>query len=91
MSSNFITGLGIAGNIVVVVSYFPQIRKILATKKAEDISLPMWALYVIGDLMLLIYSIATDDTIFTMLFTLFTIENLVVLYLAFKYAKVKPQ
>jgi MtN3 and saliva related transmembrane protein len=88
MASTFITGLGIAGNFVVVASYFPQIQKIIVTKKSEDISLPMWALYVLGDLMLLIYSIATNDTIFTMLFILFTIENIVVLYLAFKYAKV---
>lgn len=89
MNSAFITGLGITGNIIVVVSYFPQIHKILVTKKAEDISIPMWMLYVVGDLLLLAYSIATNDIIFIMLFILFTIENLLVLYLTYKYAKVK--
>lgn len=89
MSENMITGLGVVGNILVVVSYLPQIRKIIVTKSAEDLSLGMWGLYVLGDLCLLIYSISTGDSIFTALFTLFTVENLVVFYLALKYGKVK--
>lgn len=89
MSENVITSLGVIGNILVVVSYLPQIRKIIVTKSAEDLSLGMWALYVLGDICLLVYSIAVEDVIFTALFTLFTVENLVVFYLALKYGKVK--
>ncbi len=89
MSENLITGVGVLGNILVVVSYLPQIRKIIVTKKAEDISLGMWGLYVLGDVCLLVYSIAVEDAIFTALFTLFTVENLVVFYLAVKYGKPK--
>lgn len=81
--------IGALGNILVLVSYLPQIHKILKTKKSEDISLSMWGLYVVGDILLLIYSIATGDTVFTALFTLFTVENLVVFFLAIKYAKVQ--
>ncbi len=91
MNPNLLTAVGVLGNILVVVSYLPQIRKIIVTKKSDDLSLGMWGLYVLGDILLLVYAAATGDTIFTALFTLFTIENLVVLYLAFKYAKVKPQ
>lgn len=89
MSENVITGLGVMGNILVVVSYLPQIRKTIVTKSAEDISLGMWALVLLGDICLLVYSIATEDSIFTALFTLFTVENLVIFYLAVKYGKVK--
>ena len=89
MSENVITGLGVVGNILVVLSYLPQIRKTIVTKSAEDISLGMWALVLLGDICLLIYSISTGDSIFTALFTLFTVENLVLFYLALKYGKVK--
>jgi len=91
MSSTALNAIGILGNILVLISYLPQIHKIIKTKKSEDLSLGMWGLYLIGDGLLMIYAIATGDTIFTALFTIFTIENLVVLYLALKYAKVKPQ
>ena len=90
MNENLLIAIGVLGNVLVLVSYLPQIHKIIVTKKAEDISLSMWWMYTLGDLLLMIYSIATGDAIFTALFTVFSIENIVVLYLAIKYGKPKP-
>lgn len=89
MNPTLLTILGVTGNLLVVISYLPQIKKLLITKRAEDLSLSMWVMYTLGDILLLIYSISTGDVIFTALFTLFTVENVVVLYLAIKYSKTK--
>jgi MtN3 and saliva related transmembrane protein len=89
MKDSLLIAIGIVGNVLVLVSYLPQIRKIIVTKSAEDLSLGMWWMYTLGDLLLMIYSIALGDAIFTALFTVFSVENIVVLYLAIKYGKPK--
>ena len=76
--------LGMLGNLLLVGSYLPQIYKLIKTKSAEDLSLSMWVIYVLGDVCLLAYSIGTGDLIFTALFAL---ENLIVLYLTYLYRK----
>lgn len=87
MSEEAIQALGVMGNILLVGAYIPQIHKIIVTKSAEDLSLLMWLAYFIGDVLLLIYSIMTNDTIFTALFTLFTVANFTILALTVKYGK----
>ena len=79
--------LGMLGNLLLVGSYLPQIYKLIKTKSAEDLSLSMWVIYVLGDVCLLAYSIGTGDLIFTALFALFSLENLIVLYLTYLYRK----
>lgn len=87
MTENVLQIIGIAGNVLLVAAYIPQILKIVKTKKAEDISTLMWLAYFIGDILLLVYSIETDEPIFVMLFTLFTIGNLALFYLSIRYNK----
>jgi len=77
--------IGIVGNALLVVAYIPQIVKIIKTKKAEDLSIWMWIAYFVGDTLLLIYAITTNDTIFTMLFSFFTVGNFALLGLTYKY------
>lgn len=91
MSEGGIQALGVMGNILLAGAYIPQIHKIIATKSAEDLSVLMWLAYFIGDVLLLIYSILTGDTIFTALFTLFTIANFTILVLTLKYGKPPKQ
>ncbi len=79
--------LGIIGNVILVASYLPQIKKIIVTKQAEDLSILMWFFIVLGDACLMVYSILTNDSIFTALFTLFTVENGILLFLTYKYGK----
>jgi uncharacterized protein with PQ loop repeat len=82
-----INTMGIVGNVLLVIGYFPQIIKIITTKKAEDLSLMMWINFLVGDLLLLIYAIYTGDYIFSVLFAFFTIGNLVTMALTIKYGK----
>lgn len=91
MDERMVIAIGVLGNALLALAYLPQIRKTIVSKSAEDLSLSMWVLYVLGDICLLGYSIMTGDAIFTALFTLFTVENAVVLYLAVKYGNVKPK
>lgn len=81
--------LGVIGNVLMVLGYFPQIRKILVTRKAEDISLLTWIGYLTGDLCLLTYAILTNDGVFVSLFTLFTVGNVTLILLTIKYGKVR--
>lgn len=87
MANMSLEWLGLLGNILLVGSYLPQIYKLIKTKSAEDLSLSMWVIYVLGDICLLAYSIGTGDLIFTALFALFSLENLIVLYLTYLYSK----
>ena len=81
--------IGIVGNILLVVAYIPQIMKLVKTKKGEDLSLGMWICYLVGDMLLAVYSVYTFDYIFCSLFILFTIFNFIVLGLTLKYSKKK--
>jgi len=81
--------IGILGNVCLVYAYVPQIKKLIVTKKAEDLSLMMWLSYLTGDILLLIYSSFTNDPIFIVLFTLFTVGNFTIFFLTLKYGKIK--
>ena len=87
MPQNTLSALGIIGNILLVLAYLPQIKKLIVTKKAEDISIWMWIITFFGDLALLVYALMINDSIFTALFTLFMVENIVILYLTAKFSK----
>ena len=79
--------IGLIGNILVLGGYLPQIFKTWKTKKAEDISIMMWVYYFIGDLFLLVYSIMTNDLVFTILFAFFTVGNAILIILTKKYGR----
>jgi uncharacterized protein with PQ loop repeat len=81
--------IGIVGNILMVLGYFPQIFKTIKTHEAEDISLISWLSYLLGDLCLLIYAILTNDGVFVSLFTLFTVGNFTIVALTIKYGKIR--
>ena len=81
--------LGIIGNALMVLGYFPQIKKIIVTRKAEDISLLTWIGYLTGDLCLLAYALFTSDWVFVSLFSLFTVGNVTLIALTIKYGKVR--
>lgn len=80
--------LGFTGNILLIIGYLPQIIKILRTKKASDISISTWICYFLGDALALIYAISTNDTVFIVLFSVFTFGNFTLIFLTNKYGKV---
>lgn len=86
--SIFISAIGIIGNALLILAYLPQFIKIIKTKKAEDISILMWAMYGVGDIFLLIYSLSIGDKITSALFIGFSLANLLLIILSIKYGKV---
>jgi uncharacterized protein with PQ loop repeat len=89
MNDQIINAIGFVGNGLLVVSYLFQIRKIIVTKKAEDLSLLMWICYLIGDACLLTYALFKNDAIVASLFTVMSVGNLIILGLSFKYGNIK--
>ncbi len=89
MTLQFLQIVGIIGNMLLVAAYWPQIYKILKTKKAQHLSIGMWWCNFLGDLALLIYSLWQHDAIITILFAFFFIENLTVMILTYKYGTKK--
>jgi MtN3 and saliva related transmembrane protein len=85
MDSQIVEIIGFGGNILVLAGYLPQIFKTWKTKKAEDISIMMWIYYLLGDSLLLVYSIMKSDLIFAVLFGVFCAGNLILVYLTHKY------
>ena len=54
--------LQLIGGIILAVGYFPQIRKILVTKSANDFHLPTYVMLSIGIGMMEAYAIALTVT-----------------------------
>ena len=90
MPSEIVPIIGFIGNIVVLGGYLPQIFKTWKTRKAEDISIMMWIWYFLGDLLLLIYSVMTNDPVFIVLFAFFTLGNAILIILTKKYGRQSP-
>lgn len=83
----YIQIIGFVGNAVLVLSSLPQIKKMIERKSVEDISIWMWIILLISNALLLLYAALRTDIVFTILFTILTVENLIALYLIVKYRK----
>jgi lipid-A-disaccharide synthase-like uncharacterized protein len=57
--------LGWAGTALVIVAYVPQIRHLYIEKCAWGISISTWLIWLVAGALLLSYSIARKDTLFT--------------------------
>ncbi|MBL8485128.1 MAG: hypothetical protein JNJ60_23235, partial [Rhodocyclaceae bacterium] len=47
--------LGLVAGTLTTIAFFPQARRILATRSTRDISLGMYALFTLGVLLWLVY------------------------------------
>ncbi|MBE0417858.1 MAG: hypothetical protein IBX63_08845 [Coriobacteriia bacterium] len=54
--SGFMDILQIGGGIVLAAGYIPQIRRILATRSAHDLSLTMWLSVLVGLSLMEVYA-----------------------------------
>ncbi len=61
MDFEWITLLGLIAAICTTASFLPQVIKTLKSKKANDISLLMYAILTIGLFLWLVYGIALRD------------------------------
>ena len=79
--------LGTAGNVILIAAYFPQIIKLIRTKKAEDVSLFSWILWFTGDSFFLAYSIIENDLYSSVLFAFYVLLGAIMLFLTYYYTK----
>lgn len=82
--------IGITGAVFLLIAYYPQLYKIIKTKKAKDLSLQTWIIISIGHLLLLTYGIIQRNIFIAMLFTAFSVENIAVILLIHKYGAKDP-
>ena len=89
MNEELLPWLGTIGNALLIVAYVPQILTMIKNKRAEDVSLWMWILWFIGDGCFLAYSLLQKDVYSSVLFSAFTLGNIVILTLIALYGKSK--
>ena len=78
--------LGIFGGIIIILSWIPQMIRVMKNKKAEDISIIFLFIMFVGTLSLLFYSIYIKDLIFTLINLFASINVLIVIALVFYYS-----
>lgn len=83
--------LGYVGNILLAIAYIPQIYKTWKSKKAEDISISMWLIYLLGETLLLLHAISLGDINFIILLCIFTLGDLAIIVLKLKYGLTKTK
>ncbi len=69
----------------VVLSWIPQIRRILVTRKAEDISYGLPVLLIIGSALWVAYGIHLNDIIIITVNSIVVLLNLLILVLKRRY------
>lgn len=79
--------LGLIGGIIIAAGYFPQFFRLLKVKDSTGISISAWLIFLVGDLMLLIYSISIDDFVFITLEVLFSLLILLIIILTYIYRR----
>jgi MtN3 and saliva related transmembrane protein len=82
---NAITIIGIIASVATAVSSLPQLIKLLKEKKAENVSLFMFAVLVIGVTFWVWYGILKKDWIITISNSVSFLINLVTIILSIKY------
>ena len=80
-------GVGILGGILTAVSMLPQVFKIAKEKKAEEVSIVMLSILLMGIAVWILYGILKSDLpiIFTNIFSF--LVNVVLIGLRIKYKK----
>lgn len=67
--------IGIVGNALQIVAFWPQISQLYKEKDSKGVSIPAWLIWLFGDVLLFTYALYLGDPIFislTALFVFFT-------------------
>jgi MtN3 and saliva related transmembrane protein len=75
------------GAIIIVLSWVPQMIKLLRTKSSKDISIPFLITIITGTVLLIPHSIIINDIYFTLLNSCAASIAFIVLLLSIKYSK----
>ena len=76
---------GILGGIIIILSWFPQIAKVIKNKSSKDISFNFLGIILLGTIFLLIYSIYIKDKIYTAINAIAALDVIVLIVIAYKY------
>lgn len=87
MNLSFLEFIGLAGGIVVVSAYLPQIIHLFKIKDSTGISFWAWLVWGIGNFLLLVYAISIRDKVYIILETLSTSSIIFILILTQKYKR----
>ena len=67
--------IGVIGNALQVVAFWPQISQLYKEKDSKGINIPSWLIWLLGDVLLFAYALYLGDPIFialTVMFVFFT-------------------
>lgn len=79
--------IGILASIIVVLSWVPQITRILTTRKADDISYGLPVLLIIGSVFWVAYGVHLEDVIIMTVNSVIFSFNILILFLKRKYSR----
>ena len=84
---NFETIIGVGASVFTAIASIPQLIKLIREKEADNISLKMFSVLIIGLGLWVFYGIMKDDWILIASNAFSLVINSLVLILAFKYKK----
>lgn len=79
--------IGILASIIVVLSWVPQITRILTTRRADDISFGLPVLLIIGSVFWVAYGAHLEDVIIMTVNSVIFSFNVLILLLKRKYSR----
>lgn len=79
--------IGILASIIVVLSWVPQITRILTTRRADDISYGLPVLLIIGSVFWVAYGAHLEDVIIMTVNSVIFSFNILILFLKRKYSR----
>lgn len=82
---SFMQILGFLAAVLTTVSFVPQVYKIYRTKRAEDVSTPMFVIFSTGVLFWLIYGVSMKSMPLILANAITLVLALMVLFLKWKY------
>jgi MtN3 and saliva related transmembrane protein len=83
----FVTMVGSAAAALTTISFLPQIIRGYRTKKMQDVSTYLMALYATGTSLWLAYGVFRNDWVIILANTFGTSFNLVLLYMKYRYSR----
>ncbi len=82
--------VGWIGTILVVIAYIPQIRHLYVEKCAWGISIPTWYIWLVASVLLLIYAVFGNRSIFVVVQVVNLLAIVVTIILARKSRNICP-
>ncbi|HMR92327.1 MAG TPA: SemiSWEET transporter [Chitinophagaceae bacterium] len=79
--------LGTAAAAITTLTFLPQVIKTWRDKSAKEISLLMFIIAVVNEILWIIYGILRDDMIIIATNVIMVIMALTMIYLKFRYSK----